>query len=110
MHTSTTMVTMPIPNNFPQHLVHNTLAKMENICQHYFKDNHQQLYKWMFKIVWDDSTQEFHWDLLQDMLDRYLGKWETVQVFKVKRQLSYNLPLVVVDCGTYVHVFNGYKL
>ena len=105
----TTMVTIPIPKNFPQQLVHPTLVKMENICKHYFKDNHQELYRWMFKIVWDDATQEFHWDLLQEMLDRYLGKWDTIQVFKVKRQLSYRLPLTVVNCGNHVHIFNGYN-
>ena len=103
------MVTIPIPKNFPQQLVHPTLVKMENICKHYFKDNHQELYRWMFKIVWDDATQEFHWDLLQEMLDRYLGKWDTIQVFKVKRQLSYRLPLTVVNCGNHVHIFNGYN-
>lgn len=103
----TQLVTIPIPRNFPQKLVHPILARLETIASQYFKDNHQELYKWMFNIVWDDATQEFHWDLLQEILDRYLGKWETIQVFKVKRQLSYNLPLVVIDCGDYVHVFNG---
>jgi len=107
------MVTIPIPNNFPRNLIHQTLARLESICQEHFKDNHQRLYEWMFKIIWDDATQEFHWDLLENMLDRYIGKWETLLAFKSQRQLLDKVPifpLVIVDCNTHVHVFNGYKL